>query len=308
MTLSRSDVRTLLDTHGIRPTRSLGQNFVVDPNTVRRIVRLAEIDPGAPVVEVGAGLGSLTVALTEAGATVVAIEVDGRLVRALKDVVAGRPVLVHQADALTLDWEDLLESAARSLGVPPVGRSWNLVANLPYYAATPVVIRVLEESASITKLTVMVQQEVGERLVAGPGEGAYGAVSVMVDYWATRRLVGRVPPTVFMPRPKVDSVLVQMQRRSEPAVDPRLVPYPRLKEVVRAGFGQRRKTLRRALAGVVAPEAFEAAGVAPSRRAETLDVGQWGRLAAPTVPTARGEGSPGEGSPGEGSPATERPG
>jgi 16S rRNA (adenine1518-N6/adenine1519-N6)-dimethyltransferase len=270
VTLSRSDVQRLLAEHGIRPTKALGQNFVADPNTVERIARLAELAPGATVVEVGAGLGSLTLALAGVGARVLAIEVDPRLVAALRETVDGLDVEVIAADALRLDWDALLA------GVPgPVA----LVANLPYGVATPVVVRVLEEAPRIDRLLVMVQREVGERWVARPGDPAYGAVSVKIAYWASASMVGRVPPTVFIPRPKVESVLVGLRRLSDPAVDPAIVPYVRFETVVRAGFAHRRKMLRRSLAGTVEPAAFAAAGVAPTARAEELGVAAWGELA-----------------------------
>ena len=270
MSLSRSDVQRLLAEHGIRPSKALGQHFVADPNTVERIVRLAQVAAGDTVVEVGAGLGSLTLALAEAGAHVVAIELDTRLSGILAEVVAGRAVEVVTADALHVDFERL--AGGRS---GPVA----LVANLPYNVATPLLIGVLEDAPVIARLFVMVQREVGERWVAGPGDPAYGAVSVKIAYWATATLAGRVPPTVFVPRPKVDSVLVSVVRRPAPALDPDDVPYRRFEAVVRAGFGQRRKMLRRSLAGLVDEAAFEAAGVAPTARAEELDVVTWGALA-----------------------------
>lgn len=271
MTHSAADVRRILTEHELRPSRALGQNFVADPNTVRRIARLAGVGPGSRVVEIGAGLGSLTLALAETGASVTAVEVDRHLLPVLHEVVAGCPtVTVVAADALRVDFGELLTA----------GPTWNLVANLPYNVATPLVVRVLEEAPQIERLLVMVQREVGERLAAGPGDEAYGAVSVKVAYWATARVVGRVPPTVFVPRPSVDSALVAIERRSGPAVDPGVVPYGRLFAVVGAGFAQRRKMLRRSLAGVVAPGAFTEAGVRPEARAEELDVEDWGRLAA----------------------------
>jgi len=270
VTLSRSALQRLLAEHGIRPTKALGQNFVADPNTVERIARLAELPAGSTVVEVGAGLGSLTLALAGAGARVLAIEIDPRLVAVLRETVAGLDVEVIHADALRLDWGDLLAD------VPgPVA----LVANLPYSVATQVVVRVLEEAPRIDRLLVMVQREVGERWVAAPGDPAYGAVSVKIAYWASASVVGRVPPTVFVPRPKVDSVLVRLRRRPDPAVDPTVVSYARFEAVVRAGFAHRRKMLRRSLAGTVEPAAFEVAGVAPSARAEELGVAAWGELA-----------------------------
>lgn len=270
MTLSRSDVQRLLAEHDIRPSKALGQNFVADPNTVERIARLAELPPSSTVVEVGAGLGSLTLALAGSGAHVLAIEIDSRLADALQETVAGLDVEVIRADALVLDWGELLTDRPGPI---------ELVANLPYSVATPLVVRVLEEAPAIDHLLVMVQREVGERWVAAPGDPAYGAVSVKIAYWASSAVVGRVPPSVFIPRPKVESVLVRLRRRPEPAVDPAVVPYARFESVVRAGFAHRRKMLRRSLAGTVEPEAFEAAGVAPSARAEELGVVAWGELA-----------------------------
>jgi 16S rRNA (adenine1518-N6/adenine1519-N6)-dimethyltransferase len=156
-----------------------------------------------------------------------------------------------------------------------------LVANLPYNVATPLVADLLDGVPAIRRMLVMVQREVGERLAAGPGDEAYGAVSVKVAYWATAKVVGRVPPTVFHPVPKVESALVRIDRRPAPAVGPDVDPEW-LFALVRAGFGQRRKMLRRSLASLVGPEAFEAAGIRPEARAEELGVGDWGRLAACT--------------------------
>ena len=277
MTLSRREVVDLLAQHGLRPSRALGQNFVIDPNTVRRVARLAGVGPGDRVVEIGAGLGSLTLALVEQGAEVTAVEVDRGLVPVLRSVVEPVGVRVVEADALRIDWDELLGGAGSSRGS---GAPWVLVANLPYNVATPLVVTLLEQVSAITRMVVMVQLEVAERLVAEAGDPAYGAVSVKVGYWATASIVGRVPPTVFFPKPRVDSALVAIRRREQPAVAPNVVDYQRLFEVVRAGFAQRRKMLRRALAGVVEPGAFAAAGVAPEARGEELDVQAWGRLAA----------------------------
>ena len=267
----------LLASHGLRPSRALGQNFVADPNTVRRIARLAGVGPGSRVVEIGAGLGSLTLALAEAGAaTVVAVEVDRYLVPVLRSVVGdggwSSVVQVVEADALTLDWASVLGGAS----------GWSLVANLPYNVGTPLVLDLLDEVPAISRMLVMVQREVGERLAAGVGSAAYGAVSVKVAYWAHARVVGRVPPSVFVPEPRVESALVSIERREDgPAVPPSVVPFERLFEVVRAGFAHRRKMLRGTLADVgIGPSAFEAAGVPPTARAEELSVEDWGRLAA----------------------------
>lgn len=270
MTLTRRQVRQLLVSHELRPSRALGQNFVADPNTVRRIATLAEVGPGDHVVEIGAGLGSLTMALAETGATVVAVEADRRLVEVLRPQVEPLGVEVVHGDALEIDFSALLGSEG----------TWVLVANLPYNVAVPVVVRVLDEVPVVRRLLVMVQREVGVRLAAGPGGAAYGAVSVKVAYHAEAKVVGAVPATVFLPRPRVESVLVRMVRRDRVAVDPAVVPADRLFAVVRAGFAQRRKMLRRALAGIVDTECFVDAGVDPRARAQEVSVEQWGRLAS----------------------------
>ncbi|MEC8947103.1 MAG: rRNA adenine dimethyltransferase family protein, partial [Actinomycetota bacterium] len=191
MTLTRTRVRDLLDRHDIRPKRSLGQNFVVEPNTVRRVAELAGVGPGDRVVEIGPGVGSLTLALAETGASVTAVEVDGVLVGVLAEVLAdfgaGRNVRIVHADVMGVDWAEVLTS-----GEPDDG-DWVLVANLPYNISVPLVCNLLEDVPSIDRMVVMVQREVAERLVAGPGDDAYGLPSVKVAYHAESRMVGRVP-------------------------------------------------------------------------------------------------------------------
>ncbi len=270
MTLSRRELRRLLDEHGIVPSRARGQNFVVDPNTVRRVARLAGVGVGDRVVEIGAGLGSLSLALAETGASVTAIEVDHRLVPVLRSVVEPAGVAVVEADAMRLDWSALLGEAP-----------WSLVANLPYNVATPLVADLLDGVPAVRHMTVMVQREVAERLAAAPGDEAYGAVSVKVAYWATATVVARVPPTVFLPPPNVDSAVIRIERRFEPAV-PADVDREWLFRLVSAGFGQRRKMLRRSLAGLVTADDLAAAGIREQARAEELGVDEWGRLAACT--------------------------
>jgi 16S rRNA (adenine1518-N6/adenine1519-N6)-dimethyltransferase len=265
VTLGPRETSALLRQHGLAPRQSLGQNFVVDPNTVRRIARLADVGPADHVVEIGAGLGALTRALLDTGARVTAIEVDEGLIGVLRETVPGAEVVA--VDARHADWGELLG-----------GRPAVLVANLPYNVATSIVADVLDGVPLIQRMLVMVQAEVGERLAAGPGTKAYGAVSVKVAYWAEASIVGRVPPTVFLPRPKVDSVLVAIRRHPVPA-GPSSVRPGDLFALVRAGFGQRRKTLRRSLAGMATEADFAAAGIDPGARAEQLDVHAWGRLA-----------------------------
>jgi 16S rRNA (adenine1518-N6/adenine1519-N6)-dimethyltransferase len=269
VTLSRREVVDLLARHGLHPQRSLSQNFVVDPNTVRRIARLAGVGPGDRVVEVGAGLGSLTLALLETGAEVTAVEIDRRLLPVLDETVVPAGARVVHGDALRLDWDAILG-----------GERWVLVANLPYHVGTPLVADLLDHVPAVERMLVMVQREVGERMVAGVGDPAYGALSVKVSYWARASLAARVPATVFLPRPEVESVLVAIERRPAPAVDPAQVKAHELFALVRAGFGQRRKMLRRSLAGRVEAGTFACAGVRPEARAEELDVVAWGRLAA----------------------------
>jgi 16S rRNA (adenine1518-N6/adenine1519-N6)-dimethyltransferase len=266
--LSRADIGALLESNGLAPRRDLGQNFVGDPNTVRRIANLAAVGPDDHVIEIGAGFGSLTLALADTGATVRAIEVDRGIVPVLRQVVAGHDrIEVIEGDAMKLDWDALLTGSNR----------WVLVANLPYNVATPLVCDLLDTVPAIARMLVMVQREVAERLCAPARAEAYGAVSVKVAYWATARIAGIVPATVFVPRPKVESALAAIERREAPAVD--VAPGP-LFRLVRTGFGQRRKMLRRSLAELVDPAVFEAAGIASTRRPEELDVHEWGALAA----------------------------
>ncbi|MGC8462381.1 MAG: ribosomal RNA small subunit methyltransferase A [Acidimicrobiales bacterium] len=328
MTLGRSDVQRLLAEHGLAPRRSLGQNFVADANTVRRIVRLADVGAGSPVVEIGAGLGSLTLALVEVGASVTAVEVDPALCRVLGEQPALAGVRVVEADATRLDWDELLAGSVGGLsptgsagGLPGAvadagsaseddavrrepGRvsgearassAWTLVANLPYNVATPLVVDVLERAPAVRSLLVMVQREVGERFAASPGSGAYGAVSVKVAYWASASVVGRVPASVFVPRPRVESVLVRLERHPVPG-DPSWraggPSYQRLFTVVRAGFAHRRKMLRRALDGVVPPAAFGATGIPGTARAEELALDQWTALASWELPARPGHEHP----------------
>jgi 16S rRNA (adenine1518-N6/adenine1519-N6)-dimethyltransferase len=272
-------VRELLSEHGLSPSRALGQNFVADPNTVRRIARLAEVGPGDRVVEVGPGLGSLTLALAETGASVTAVELDRHLLPALRGVVEPHGVRVVQGDAMRLDWSALLGDEGGSGGSAASGE-WSLVANLPYNIATPLVLDLLAGVPAIERMLVMVQREVGERLAAHPGERAYGIPSVKVAYRATAEVVGRVPATVFIPPPRVESVLVRLRRLPEPPVEADPAALFRL---VEAGFGQRRKMLRRSLAGLVDPRAFERAGVRPEARAEELSLQDWARLASSDV-------------------------
>ncbi len=269
---SPASIHALLVEHGLQPRKSLGQHFLSDPNTARRIARLADVQAGDMVVEIGPGLGSLTLALVELGARVLAVELDASLAAALTSIVADAvpAVSVEVGDACAIDWDDTLRSAPR----------WKCVSNLPYNVAVPVVMRLLDEAPMVHHLLVMVQREVGERIAAGVGDEQYGAVSVKVAYHAHAAVVGRVPRAVFVPQPNVDSVLVALERRAAPPVT---VPSEAdLFALVRAGFGQRRKMLRRALQPVLGAQTtnlLEAAGIAPTARAETLGLDEWAALA-----------------------------
>lgn len=267
MTHSRKRINELLDAHGLRPSRALGQNFVADANTVRRIARLAEVGSGDHVVEIGGGLGSLTLALAETGARVTVVEIDKYVLPVLREVVVDHNVAVVEGDALEIDWNTI---------VPPTERAV-VVANLPYNVGTSIVATLLDEVPQIERLLVMVQKEVAERLAANVGDHAYGALSVKVRYYADAKVVGVVPPTVFVPKPEVDSALVDIRRLPTPRVAE--VDKVRLFQLVRAGFAQRRKMLRGALRNVATMEQLACAGIDPTARAEELDVVDWGRLA-----------------------------
>jgi 16S rRNA (adenine1518-N6/adenine1519-N6)-dimethyltransferase len=269
--LTPATVRSLLSEHGLRPSRALGQHFLADPNTARRVVRLAGVGPGDRVLEIGPGLGSLTLALLESGARVVALELDRHLAPVLEHVLsaADGDARVVVEDALHTDYRALLGD----------GR-WRCVSNLPYNVATPVVMTLLEHAPMVETILVMVQREVGERLAASPGSRAYGAVSVKLAYFATSRVVGAVPPTVFVPKPKVESVLVELVRRDAPSVD---VPSrDALFGLIQAGFAHRRKMLRqsmRAALGDATVDVLTRAGIDPKARAETLALADWATLA-----------------------------
>lgn len=273
--LGASDVRGLATRLGVRPTKQRGQNFVVDANTVRRIARRSGVGPGDVVLEVGPGLGSLTLALLEAGAEVTAVEVDPLLAGALADTVTAYAPADHarlrvvEADALTVT--DL-----------PGPAPTHLVANLPYNVSVPVVLRALEDFPSVQRVLVLVQLEVAERLAATPGGKVYGVPSVKARWYADVVQAGTVPRSVFWPVPNVDSGLVELVRREPPAA-------PTLRRAVfaciDAAFAQRRKTLRAALAGwagspAEAERLLVAAGVDPGARGEQLDVADFARVAA----------------------------
>jgi len=262
--LGPAEVRELAARLELTPTKRLGQNFVHDANTVRRIVAAADVVPGEQVVEIGPGLGSLTLGVIEAGARVVAVEIDERLARLLPETAAamGAP-----ADALEVIRADALE-VAELPGDPTA-----LVANLPYNVSVPVLLHFLERFPGIRRGLVMVQREVGERLAARPGGKVYGGPSAKAAWYADVRLAGSVSRQIFWPVPNVDSVLVRLDRRPEPGSE---AERQRTFAIIDTAFGQRRKMLRQSLAGLLGPDAaaiLTEAGVDPTARGETLDIG-----------------------------------
>ncbi|MDA0631979.1 16S rRNA (adenine(1518)-N(6)/adenine(1519)-N(6))-dimethyltransferase RsmA [Nonomuraea sp. MCN248] len=272
--LGPAEIRILANKLDLRPTKKLGQNFVIDAGTVRRIVRVAEVTSDDVVIEVGPGLGSLTLALLPEARHVVAVEIDPVLAAQLPLTVAERGL----SDKLTVIHADAMKVAPGDLsGHAPTA----LVANLPYNVAVPVVLHLLEALPSLRKGLVMVQAEVADRLAAAPGSKVYGIPSVKAAWYADVRRAGPVGRSVFWPAPNVDSGLVSLVRRDPP---PTTATREEVFAVIDAAFAQRRKTLRAALAGwagspAAAEQALRAAGVTPSERGEQLDVHAFARIA-----------------------------
>ncbi len=271
--LGPAEVRALADSLGLRPSKSRGQNFVIDPNTVRRIAAAAELTANDLVVEVGPGLGSLTLALLPSVAKVVAVEIEPALAGALPSTVAS--FAPSYADRL----EVIAQDALRLTGLAQAPTA--LVANLPYNVAVPVLLHLLEVLPSLRHGLVMVQAEVADRLTAPAGSRVYGAPSAKLAWWASAQRAGSVPRQVFWPVPNVDSGLVRF-RCGEPP--PTAAARTEVFAVIDAAFAQRRKTLRAALAGwagspAAAEAALAAAGVDPAARGETLDVAAFARIA-----------------------------
>ncbi|WP_061961644.1 16S rRNA (adenine(1518)-N(6)/adenine(1519)-N(6))-dimethyltransferase RsmA [Demequina flava] len=271
--LGPSDIRTLAESLGTSPTKKWGQNFVVDAGTVRRIVRIAGVGSDDHVVEVGPGLGSLTLALLESGAAVTAVEIDPKLAAALPETVASRApdessrMSVVHGDALRVD----------SLDTAPTA----LVANLPYNVSVPVILHFLETFPTLERVLVMVQAEVADRLAAGPGSRTYGIPSVKARWYCDVRRAGDVKRNVFWPVPRVDSALVLMERRAIPTTT---ASREEVFAVIDAAFAQRRKGLRGALSGIAgsaaaAEEALTSVGIAPLTRGEQLEIGDFVRIA-----------------------------
>ena len=298
--LTSNDIRELCAQLNIRPTKTLGQNFVNDPGTVRKIVRNAGVQAGEQVLEIGPGLGSLTLALLEAGAQVSAVEIDPPLAQALPTTAQARfpeaKLQVFTADALTITGPESIDGATPT----------RLVANLPYNVAVPIVLAVLEKLPSIQTVLVMVQAEVADRLAATPGNKIYGVPSAKVAWYASARRTLTIGRNVFYPVPNVDSALVKIERRPHPDT---AATCEQVFAVIDAAFAQRRKTLRQALAGLAgsagaAQEALERAGVSPTARGETLDIDQFAAVAQQLNAASAGACVPAASAP---APATSDP-
>ena len=259
--LGRAETRELLERHGVRLRRDLGQHFLVEPNLVRRIVEIAGVGPGSQVVEIGAGAGTLTRALAASGARVIAYEIDQSLRPVLAEAV-GAAAEIRFADAAAVDFGTAL---------PP--GEWVVVANLPYNVGTPIVLDMLRFVPRVTRFVVMLQREAVDRIVAEPGSKVYGLPSVIVRLYGTPKVGLRVPAHVFFPVPRVESAVAVIDRI---ASDPESEAAVRL---AAAGFGQRRKMVRSSLRGIVTAATLVAAGIDPAARAETLAPSDWLRLA-----------------------------
>ena len=276
MVVGKSDLKDMMEKHDLRPSKSLGQNFVVAPNTILKIIRAANIEKGEQILEIGPGLGSLTSQLS-ATSKVVAIELDRYLIPALEEVLnhfgKRENVEIVQEDAMKIDWQEFF---TQRQGV------WKMVANLPYNIATPLLVTLLENAPEIQAIYVMVQLEVGERFAASPRSKAYGIPSVKAQYWAETKVLGKVSPNVFLPVPKVDSAILQIIRKSSPPE----VNYANFSRLIQTAFQHRRKMIRKSLNTLVPLANFSIAELSPQARPEELSVTDWVKLAK-TLDTAK---------------------
>lgn len=287
--LTARDIRDLAEAAGIRPSKQRGQNFVMDPNTVRTIVGRAHVEPGQSVLEVGPGLGSLTLGLLEAGADVVAVELDRGLAELLPLTLRARGV---EDDRFRLVHDDALQ-VTELPALPRAGEPTALVANLPYNVATPILLTMLERFDSLRTALVMVQSEVVDRLIAGPGSRTYGGPSVKLAWYGRAVHAGKISRQIFWPVPNVDSALVELVRHEQPLGT--AAEREAVFTVIDAAFAQRRKTLRAALAGWAgsAPRSeqiLRAAGIDPGARGETLEIEQFRAIAQAERKLAGAEG------------------
>ena len=277
--LGAADIRRIAADAGVSPTKKFGQNFVIDPGTVRRIVREAHVDADSRVLEVGPGLGSLTLAILETGATMTAVEIDPPLADRLPSTIA--EFMPEASDRLTVVNRDALTVSPDNLPqFADADRPFTLVANLPYNVATPIVLTLLERFTNLDSFLVMVQKEVADRLSAAPGNKIYGTPSVKLAWYGEAGRAGVIGRNVFWPAPNVDSALVSFHRGPSRGSEALREATFRL---IDAAFGQRRKTLHSALKKAVPAGAFEAAGIDPTRRGETLTIDEFVALASATL-------------------------
>ena len=268
MVIGKSDLKNIMEKHDLKPSKSLGQNFVVDPNTILKIIRAANIEKHQQILEIGPGLGSLTAQLSTAS-KVVAIELDRYLVPALEEVLnhfgeRENVEIIHQ-DAMKIDWKEFF---SHRQGI------WKMVANLPYNIATPLIVTLLENAPEIQSIFVMVQLEVGERFAASPKSKAYGIPSVKAQYWAETKVLGKVSPNVFLPIPKVDSAILQIIRKPSPPE----VNYTNFSRLIQTAFQHRRKMIRKSLTTLIPMSNFTIAEISPQSRPEELSVADWVKL------------------------------
>lgn len=280
--LGAADIRRIADEAGVSPTKKFGQNFVIDPGTVRRIVREAGVTAADHVMEVGPGLGSLTLAILETGATMTAVEIDPPLAERLPDTVA--EFMPDAAGRLTVVNRDALTVTPQNVPDFNDDRSFTLVANLPYNVATPILLTLLERFDNLGSFLVMVQKEVADRLSAKPGSKIYGTPSVKLAWYGTAERVGTIGRNVFWPAPNVDSALVKFTRYAadDPAAPdsgPDAADRELTFKLIDAAFGQRRKTLHAALKQLVPSDVFTAANIDQTRRGETLTIEEFATLA-----------------------------
>ena len=268
MVIGKSDLKNIMEQHDLKPSKSLGQNFVVDPNTILKIIRAANIEKHQQILEIGPGLGSLTSQLSTTS-KVVAIELDRYLVPALEEVLnhfgeRENVEIIHQ-DAMKIDWKEFF---SHRQGI------WKMVANLPYNIATPLIVTLLENAPEIQSIFVMVQLEVGERFAASPKSKAYGIPSVKAQYWAETKVLGKVSPNVFLPIPKVDSAILQIIRKPSPPE----VNYTNFSRLIQTAFQHRRKMIRKSLSTLIPISNFTIAEISPQSRPEELSVADWVKL------------------------------
>lgn len=275
-----TETKQLLQKYGLRPKKRWGQNFLIDERIIQAIVAAAELSPADTVVEIGPGLGSLTAHLVQQAGRVLAVEIDAQLIPLLQEKLGSYPGFkILEQDILKVDLDRAVQEAFGQVPHP-----YKIVANLPYYITTPVIMKLLEERCRISTMVLMVQKEVGERMQARPGTKAYGALSVAVQYYTEPSVVCKVPPGAFRPVPEVSSVVVKLAVRETPAVAPR--DERLFFQVVRAAFGQRRKTLVNALSGFFRrwskeemTELLQQAGIPPTVRGEELGLTEFAQIA-----------------------------